>query len=157
MHMNRRKYFSMVTLVVALGAITVLAPLAAAQGDFQNARRQARIARVLGIEGAINQLNLTSDQKTQIKGILKTNQTQIIQAARDVVKARLDLIQGVTNSATELANAQVQAANLREQILGQIKPVLTADHLARLQQRKQNREQRLQRLLDRLNSRLGQS
>ncbi len=156
MHMNRRK-FSMVTLAVVLAAITVVAPLATAQGGSGHPGRQARIARLLGVEGAVSQLNLTSDQKTQIKAILKTNQTQILQAARDVVKARLDVMQGVPDSATELANARAQAANLREQILGQIKPVLTADQLATLQERKQNREQRLQRLLDRLNSKLGQS
>ncbi len=113
------------------------------------------MARLSGVRSFIGNLNLTTDQKAQIKSILTNNKPQILQAARDVVKARLDVINGVPNAGAELANARSHAADLRKQIFEQIKPVLTADQLSRIQERKQLRTQRLQNLLDRLNKKIS--
>lgn len=152
--MTGRKYILAGTLILALAAISITTTPAAAQ-DLGAARGRAGLARLLGIRGVAGQLNLTPDQKSQIKTILKSDQSQILQAIRDVVKARLDLIKGLPESAAELAGAQARAESLRKQVLEQIRPVLTADQQAKLQNRQQLREQRLQRLLDRLNGRIG--
>lgn len=111
--------------------------------------------QLLEMQQIVAGLNLTDAQKTQIKDILTQNKTQILQAARDVTKAQLDMMQGVQDAATELANAQSEAMNLRTTILGQISPVLTADQLAKVQQRNQLRIERLQKRLAQLNSQLG--
>jgi Spy/CpxP family protein refolding chaperone len=155
MDMNRKRLFIAGSLVLTLILTAVFLKPAAAQDTAGKGRARMGIARLFRAQAFVRGLNLTADQKSQIKGILQNNKTQILQAARDVVKARLDAAKGLPDAAAELANAQIQAANLRKQILEQIKPVLTADQLARVQERIQLREQRLQRVLDRLNSRIG--
>jgi Spy/CpxP family protein refolding chaperone len=151
--MNKRKYFLIGGLVVVLG-IGVMASYAAAQGNLARARAQVRLARLIGVRGFANKLNLTADQKAQIKAILQNNKTQIQQAARNVIKARLDLVKGYDGAAGELVAAQSQAAGLRKQIFDSVKPILTQDQLSKMQQLQQMRGQRLQRMLDRLNSRI---
>jgi hypothetical protein len=152
--MNKRKYFLIGGLIVVLG-IGVMASYAAAQGNMARARAQVRLARLIGVRGFANKLNLTADQKTQIKAILQNNKTQIQQAARNVIKARLDLAKGYDGAAGELVAAQSQAAGLRKQMFDSVKPILTQDQLSKMQQLQQLREQRLQKRLDRLNSRIG--
>ncbi len=142
-------------LVGGLAFMLVLLPVA---GNAAQNGSLAQTARHLGIFRAgelIGELNLTPDQKTQIKSILAQNKAQIIKAARDVVQARLDLVNGVQNAADELGTAQLNAFNLRTSILAQIKPVLTPDQLAKVQQMQQRRTERLQNLLDRLNQKVG--
>jgi len=153
--MNRRKHFLTGGLMLALMLISAATLPAAAQDNFGTARGRMGLARLFGARNFVSGLNLTADQKSQIKGILKSNKTQILQTTRDLVKARLDLTKGLPEAATEFANAQLQAANLRRQILEQIKPILAPDQLAKVQEKQQLREQRLQKLLDRLNSRIG--
>jgi Spy/CpxP family protein refolding chaperone len=157
--MNGRKFFMMSCLALALLLIGVALVPAADQGRVGIAARRAGIGRLLSMKQLTAGLDLTADQKTQIKSILANNKTQILQAARDVVKGRLDATNGVPNAADELIAARQKAAGLRKSILEQIKPILTADQLAKartkMQNRKQLRAQRLQKLLDRLDSKIG--
>ncbi len=155
MNINRRKILLTGGTFLAFLMIGVAVLPVAGQDHFGKARGRIGMARLSGVRSFIGNLNLTTDQKAQIKSILTNNKPQILQAARDVVKARLDVINGVPNAGTELANARSHAADLRKQIFEQIKPVLTADQLSRVQERKQLRTQRLQNLLDRLNKKIS--
>ena len=155
MDRNRGKYFLVAGMSIAL--MLIVAGLAGASQNMRlgAARQGVGLARGFGMGQFVGGLNLTDLQKTRIKDILAENRVRILQTARNAVKARLDLISGVQGAAVELANAQAEVVNLKTQILEQIKSILTADQLTKLQQRQQLREQRLQKLLDRLNSRLG--
>jgi hypothetical protein len=153
--MKKRKYYLAGSLIIVLAALSVTASFAAVQKNPVRARAQFRLAQRIGIRGFVKKLNLTPDQKTQIKTVLQNNKTQIQQAARNTVKARLDLAKGYEGAAGELAAAQSQAAGLRKQIFDSVRPILTQDQLSKMQQLQQLREQRLQRKLDRLNSRIG--
>ena len=153
--MKTKKHFLTGCILLVLVMISAAALPAAAQGNFGKARGRMGMARLFGINSFIRNLNLTEDQKTQIKSILQSNRPQILQATRDVVKARLDVLNAVPDAATEVANARLHAADLRKQIFEQIKPILTADQLAKIQERRQLGKQRLQNLLDRLNNRIS--
>jgi Spy/CpxP family protein refolding chaperone len=157
--MNRRKCFMVGSLALALVLASFTILPAAVQRNAATAVNRARIVRQLQMRQLFQGLDLTADQKDQIKNILKNNKTQILQAARNVVKGRLDVINGVSNGAGELAGARQNANSLRRSIIEQIKPVLTRDQLDKLQTKMQNRKQlraqRLQNLLDRLDSRIG--
>ena len=150
-----KKYFLVGGLIVVMLTISIAVSYAAVQANPVRARAQIRLAQLIGVRGFVNRLNLTPDQKTQIKTILQNNKTQIQQAARNVVKARLDLVKGYDGAAGELVAAQSQAAGLRKQIFDSVKPILTQDQLTQVQKLQQLREQRMQRVLDRLNNRIG--
>jgi hypothetical protein len=157
--MNGRKYFMVSCLALALSLISIASVPVVAQEKVGRAAKRVGIVRLLNAKQFAAGLNLNADQKTQIKSILEKNKTQILQAARDVVKGRLDVVNGVPNATDELAAARQKAVGLRRSILEQIKPVLTQDQLAqvkiKMQNRKQLRTQRLQKVLDRLNSKMG--
>ena len=153
--MNKRKIILIGGLIVALAVISATVSFAAAQNNRIRARAQVRLARLIGVRAFVNKLNLTADQKTQIKSILQNSKAQMQQAARNVIKARLDLARGDDGAVSELAAAQSQAVNLRKQIFESIRPVLTPDQLSKMQQLQQLREQRLQRILDRLDGKIG--
>lgn len=151
------RYFLLAGMGILMGIIS--AGFVAGQNRVRAARQglaqRMGLPQLLEMQQFLGGLNLTDDQKAQIKGIFTQNKTQILLAARDVIKARLDMMQGIQGAATELANAQLQAENLRTQIFSQISPLLTQDQIAKVQQRKQLREERLQKLLDRINKQLG--
>jgi Spy/CpxP family protein refolding chaperone len=155
--MNGRKKFMIGCLALILISIASLPTVA--QDNVGAVGRRARMARLYRMNQFAAGLNLTADQKTQIKTIIANNKTQRLQASRDVVKARLDVANGVPNAAAELAAARQKAVNLRKSILGQMKSVLTPDQLAqvqtKMQSRQQLRAQRLQKVLDRINSKIG--
>jgi Spy/CpxP family protein refolding chaperone len=157
--MNGRKYFMAGCLALALALICVASTPVAAQEKAGRAVRRAGIAWLLNAKQLTAGINITADQKTQIRDIIAKNKTQILQAARDVVKGRLDVINGVPNAADELTAARQKAAGLRKSVREQVKPVLTSDQLAQVKTKMQNRQQlraqRLQKLLDRLNSKIG--
>jgi len=152
--MKKRGLFALVGMMVAILAITAVSS-AAGQVSSGSGRAPGMAARHLVMNGFVRGLNLTADQKTQIKTILQSNKPQILQTRRDLVKARLDMIQGSDGAAGELANARSEAANLRKQIVEKIKPLLTQDQLAKVQERRQLREQRLQKQLDQLNAKIS--
>jgi Spy/CpxP family protein refolding chaperone len=157
--MNGRKIFMVSCLAFALVLIGVALVSGADQERVGVAAKRAGIGRLLSVRQLAAGLDLTADQKTQIKNILANNKTQILQVVRDVVKGRLDVINRVSNAADELAAARQKAAGLRKSVLEQIKPILTADQLVKMRTKMQNRQQlrtqRLQKLLDRLDSKIG--
>jgi Spy/CpxP family protein refolding chaperone len=153
--MNGRNLFLVSGLVLALLMINVIPSPAADQTNAGAAIARAKIAQLFGAGQFLKELNITPDQKEQIKTILVGNKTQIQTAVRDLVKGRLDLINGAPNAANELANAFAQTATLRKQIFEQIKSILTPDQLAKVQGMQQLKTQRLQKLLEQLNSRIG--
>lgn len=152
--MKKCGLFALAGMMVAMLAITAVSP-AAGQIGSGSGRAPGMAARHLMMNGFVRGLNLTADQKTQIKTILQSNKPQILQARRDLVKARLDIIQGSDGAAGELANARSEAANLRKLIFQKIKPILTQDQIAKVQERRQFRQQRLQKQLDRLNAKIS--
>jgi Spy/CpxP family protein refolding chaperone len=155
--MNGRKYFMVGCLALILTSAASLP--AAAQDNGGVLGRRARMARLFRMNQFAAGLNLTADQKAQIKNIIANNKTPRLQAARDVVKGRLDVVKGVPNAAAELTAAREKAIDLQKSILDQMKSVLTPDQIAQLQTKMQNRQQlraqRLQKLLDRINSKIG--
>ena len=134
----------------AMAAISATASFAQ-----ENPGRMRPRARIAMLQEFVRGLNITADQRAQIKTIVRSHKTQIQQAARDVMKARLDLQNGVSGAPAALAGALTQAANLKKQIFEEIKPVLTPDQLAKAQQLQDLKMQRLERQLDRLNSKIG--
>ena len=139
------------TIAMSVAMVLALAGLA----DAQQMRPGRGLARAFRAGQFVKGLNLTADQKAQIKTVIANNKTQIASTRTQLLQARLDMLKGNTGAAAELGNALTAAANLRTTILGQIKPILTSDQLAQLQQRQQQREQRLQQRLDRLNKKAG--
>ena len=118
-------------------------------------RQGAPFAQVFEVRQFIAGLNLTEDQRAQVNTVMANNRIAVLQAARDMVQARLNLLKGLPGAAADVANAQLKAEDLRAQIAGQIKAFLTSDQLAKLEKREQLREERLQKLLDNLNERLN--
>ncbi len=152
--MKRRKCVLAIGLIIILAAINLTAASAAAQNRQRAARAPMR-ARLLALQGMMNGLNLTADQKDQIKAVLQGTKSQFQQTSQELLKARLDLANGYDAAAGELATVLSQAVTLRKQVFEKIKPILTPDQLSKLQSRQQLRQQRLQRQLDQLNSRIG--
>jgi len=107
------------------------------------------------LQGMIKELNLTADQKNQIKTVFQGCKSQFQQTRQQLLKARLELANSSDAAAGELATALSQAVALRKQVFEQIKPILTPDQLSKLQSRQQPRQQRLQKQLDQLNRRIG--
>jgi Spy/CpxP family protein refolding chaperone len=101
-------------------------------------------------------LNLTDDQKGQIKSIRQTMKSQTRPALVAVLTAKLKLHQDIaansvnTNDVSALVSAESQLATLRAQVLGQIKNVLTADQQTMLTDFQQKREARMQNLINKL-------
>jgi Spy/CpxP family protein refolding chaperone len=137
------------------GSLIVLAALGSAMAaNAQNLRRaqQARLgAAALGgmfTHGAfVAGLNLTNGQKEQVKAILAQHKEEIKAIVQETAQARKNLREalagGVDQVALKVAYDQVSAAgwqalSLRNQIMTEIKPVLTAEQLAKLQKRLQN-------------------
>jgi Spy/CpxP family protein refolding chaperone len=104
-------------------------------------------------------LNLTDDQKTQIKSIRQRLKAQVRPAFAAVLKARLQLRQDIeansqtgviTNDTSALATAEAQLATLRNTQWTQIKAVLNPDQLTTLNDFKQKQEARTQEMINKL-------
>jgi Spy/CpxP family protein refolding chaperone len=102
-------------------------------------------------------LNLTDEQKGQIKSIRQNMRPQIRPALAAVLKARMQLMQDIDSNqgavaadTTTLANAQVQLWTLRATQWNQIKAVLTQDQQNTLSNFKQKMETRTQNMIDKL-------
>lgn len=153
--MMRRKGLLAAGLALCLMAGNVLAASAAAGKRGGEKGRDYAGFCSYGVRGFVKGLNLTDEQKNQIKQVLANNRTRILEVRRDLVKARLDLAKAVPDAAAALANAQVAKADLKTQIFEQVKPLLTAEQIAKVEERRLQREQRLQQRLDRINSKIG--
>ena len=89
-------------------------------------------------------LELTDEQKTQIREILEENRNQLEQTRRNVIQARENLDAGSPETAEALGTAHAEAALLRAQIHEQIMQLLTTEQLERLKERRQLRKERLE-------------
>jgi len=89
-------------------------------------------------------LELTDQQKTQIREILDENRNQMEQTRRNVILARENLDAGSPETAEALGTAHVEAALLRAQIHEQIMQLLTPEQLDRWEERRQLRKERLE-------------
>jgi Spy/CpxP family protein refolding chaperone len=103
-------------------------------------------------------LNLTDQQKEQIKSIRQNLKTQVRPALAAVLKARLQLMQDidsgkqaeVSTDTSALASAQAQLWTLRATQWNQIKGVLTPDQQNTLSEFKQKMETRTQDWINKL-------
>ncbi len=137
-----RKIFWAGSLAIALavGAVTVV--------KAQNAKRLQRTGPAAGLRGTFLQgLDLTDQQRQQIKSILANHKSEIQSVAQEARTARQGLREalaaGADNATLKTAYDQLSAARwdalmLRKNIGGEIKPILTADQLAKLQKRLEN-------------------
>ena len=103
------------------------------------------------------ELNLTDDQKVQIKSIRQKNKGQTHPALAAVLKAKLKLQQDIDANpgligadASALATAESQLASLRATELAAIKAVLSDEQKTTLQNFRQKREARMQDMINRL-------
>jgi len=92
-------------------------------------------------------LDLTDQQKEQIKTVLSNHKSDIKTVVQDNIKARKDLrqalAQGADQASLKAAYDQVSAAGwnallLRNNIGAEIKPILTAEQQAKIQKRLEN-------------------
>jgi Spy/CpxP family protein refolding chaperone len=103
-------------------------------------------------------LNLTDQQKEQIKSIRQNLKAQVRPALAAVLKARMQLMQDIDSAnqgaiaadTTALANAQVQFWTLRATQWNQIKGVLTPDQQNTLSNFKQKMQTRTQDMINKL-------
>jgi len=103
-------------------------------------------------------LNLTDQQKDQIKSIRQNMKAQVHPALAAVLKARLQLMQdidsgnqtAVPGDTSGLAQAQAQLWTLRATQWNQIKGVLNPDQQNTLSNFKQKMETRTQNMIDKL-------
>lgn len=148
--------------LLALGAAMLLVATVVSAANAQNAKpgqkaAQKRMLRSLIRPGAaLRGLDLTQQQKDQVKAILTSNKDAIKAAVTDSVKARLLMNRALASGASDqdlkaafdnATNAQWNALRLRSKMIAGIKPILTPDQLARLQQRLQKVDARIQNLL----------
>jgi Spy/CpxP family protein refolding chaperone len=89
--------------------------------------------------GIVHRLNLTEAQKTQVAAILKSNEAEAKTIVTGLAAARVqltkDILSGadVTAACSEVANYELQAAQLRSAIFSQITKLLTPDQQTTLQ------------------------
>lgn len=152
--------------MVALGAVILLVVSVVAVANAQNARRNLQVQRqgakqkvMLGFRAGLGGLDLTQQQKDQVKTILAGHKPDIQTVARQHVQDRLALRNaiagGATDSALKAAFDQVKedewsAVTLRTKMTAEIKLVLTPDQQARLQQRIGKVDTRIQNRLNRI-------
>ena len=101
--------------------------------------------RMFGLRQIARGLELTDEQRAQIREILEENRNQIEQARRNVLQARENLDAGFPETAEALGTAHAEAALLRVQMHEQIKQLLTAEQLNLLEERRQLRKERLEK------------
>jgi Spy/CpxP family protein refolding chaperone len=155
MNVNRRKSLFTVGVMFAFLLAGISGLHAADRGGLGLDLGYGKINRLLQFQDFIRGLNLTSEQRVQVRETVKGNRARILQAVRAVVQARMDMMKQTPNSGEEMASAVVQAMRLKKQIFEQIRPILTAEQWTKIQEKLQSREQRLQNLLNRLDARIA--
>jgi len=143
--------------LIALSLLMLaLASIANAQGAAANPQLQRQIAReraMFGLKAYLGNLELTLAQKDQVQAILAKYKSEIQALTRENVLTRRELDKaiaaGADRLALETAFAKVKEIEgnvviLRATIAQEIRQVLTADQLAKLQQKLQAVGTRLQ-------------
>lgn len=109
---------------------------------------------------AFIRLNLTDQQKQEIATILKSYRDEVLMNIDDVIVARRDLaetIHGTTynesavrQASKNVASAEEELAVLHAKILGELKGVLTAEQLSKIEQLKSDILERIQNRIDKI-------
>jgi Spy/CpxP family protein refolding chaperone len=109
-------------------------------------------------------LDLTAQQKQQIKGIVRGHRADLLSAKIAVTQARENLLTVSTGGAFdasaiqtaygELATAESAMTVLRAQIFSQVMPVLTADQQTKVKDRIARIEQHMQNTVTKLQGKL---
>jgi Spy/CpxP family protein refolding chaperone len=152
--------------MVAMVAVVLLVVSVAAAANAQNARRNLQIQRqgakqkvMLRLRAFLGGLDLTQQQKDQVKTTLAGHKSDIQAVARQNVQDRLALrnaiVGGAANSDLKAAFDKVKedewgAVTLRTTITAEIKQILTPDQQARIQQRIGKVDTRIQNRLNRI-------
>jgi Spy/CpxP family protein refolding chaperone len=146
-------------LLWVAGIVLVLVGTMAAAAGAQN-RQMARKRQVLR-NAVISKvrfagLNLSQDQKEQIKSIVAGHKAEIIGLARETAAARKELAAALANGADMLAlkaaydkvsSAGWDRVQLRSKVQAEIKGVLTPEQLQKIGKRMQIRENMVKRLI----------
>jgi Spy/CpxP family protein refolding chaperone len=144
--------------VVAGSSVLVLALAIAAgaaqQGNPARAGSRVGIAQNLEIQEFVRGLRLTEAQREAIRDILQSHRTEIRNTREALLRARLALVREEPKGPADFSAAQAGAMELRLRVFAEIKTKLTADQLARLQERQERRAERLERMLERLQERV---
>jgi Spy/CpxP family protein refolding chaperone len=154
-----------VKVLGAMAAALLLVGALAAAAHAQNARLRPQ-GRRQAIQNAqirpgpmLRGLNLTPEQKDQVKTILANHKPEIKEVVKENVQARKELRAALVNGSDQgalkaaydnVAQAGWKGILLRSTIVAEVKPILTPDQLQRLQKRSQIREALAQRLMKRL-------
>jgi Spy/CpxP family protein refolding chaperone len=146
------------------GIFGVLIGITAVVANAQNGRlvrqRLAQGQNTLARPQAwVRGLNMTQDQKDQVKAILANHKAEIKDVAKENAQARKELAAAMANGTDvqtlKSAYDKVSAAGwdrvlLRNKISAEIKPILTPEQLQQLQKRKKLAGALTQRLIKRL-------
>ncbi len=110
-------------------------------------------------------LDLTAQQKQQIKGIVRGHRADLLSARIAVLQARENLLtvttggtfdaNAVQTAYSALAAAQGNMTLLRAQIFSQVMPILTADQQTKVKDRIATVEQRMQNTITKLQNKLN--
>jgi len=156
---NMKRYLKS---LLALGAALLLAATVAVAANAQNAKpgqngARKRVLRSMIRPGAsLRGLDLSQEEKDQVKALLNSHKEAIKAAVTDGIKAKLVMNRALASGASDqdlkaafdnATNAQWNALQLRSQMIAEIKPILTPDQQVRLQQRLQKVDARIQNLL----------
>jgi len=153
----------MKVILAAAAAILLLAAVVAS-AHAQNAGRRAQVrqqaaGRAMFRAGIfLRGLDLTDAQREQVKGILESHKAEMQASAKEQVQARRVLGRALADGASETAlkaafdqvtSAEWNTIQLRSRMLSEFKQILTAEQLARLQERLRKVDGRIQTLLER--------
>lgn len=97
------------------------------------------------VQEIVRGLDLTDEQKSQVREILEENREQMEQARRNIIEAQENLDADFPETAEAVGTACAEEALLRAQILKQIKQLLTAEQLNLLEERRQMRKERFEK------------
>ena len=146
------------TGLLVLGAALLLIATVAAAANAQNAKLGQKAAQKQALRSmirpgaALRGLDLTQQQKDQVKAIVAGQKDGIKATVTEGVKARLIMNRALASGASEqdlktafdnVTNAQWNALQLRSEMMAEIKPILTPDQLALLQKRLQKVDARI--------------
>ncbi len=146
-------------LAVALSLAMLLTGVLAEAHPFHDRSGGAMMGHLL------RGLDLTAQQKQQIKGIMQQHRGDLLAGKVAVLRARQNLMSVTTGSTFDtnavqnaygaLATAQENMTVLQAQIFSQVMPVLTPDQQSKVKDKIAKINGRMQRTIDRLQSKLS--
>jgi protein CpxP len=151
--------------LLALGVVMLLIVAFAAVADAQNTKTKRQTLgpgaqrAVFRAKAFLKGLDLTDQQRDQVKTVLTNHSEEIRSAARESAKARLVLRQALAHGASDqtlkaafdkVSSAEWNAVTLRSKMVAEMEQVLTPDQQTLLQQKLQKVDARIQKRLDRI-------